>query len=52
MIDDLVVLHCVIIIWNPNSEGIDFSCQNLTSNVDPPTVGVNIFIMVLESLDT
>ena len=31
--------------FNPYSAGIDFSHQNLTTNVDPRTVGLEKFIM-------
>ena len=37
-----------ILAFNPDSAGIDFSRQILTSNVDPRTVRVKIFIMAID----
>ena len=37
-----------ITMINPYSAGIDFSRQILTTKVDPRTVRVNIFIMVVD----
>ena len=34
-------------VYNPDSAGIDFSRQNLTTKVDPRTVGVKILPIAL-----
>ena len=34
--------------FNSYSAGTDFSCQNLTSNVDPRTVRENVLIMAVD----